>query len=66
MKCVVVHLRGVFGRSEIFDGRTTESSSSFSLPEMGLVWLPIDVIHQVILKFCSLIFVAKGCELVVN
>ena len=66
MKCNVVHLSGVSGMPEIFDGRTTGNSSWSSLPAMGLTWLPTDILHQALLIICSLIFVVKVCELVVN
>jgi len=66
VKYVVVHLSGVSDPPEIFDGRTTGTSSWSSLPAMGLTWLPIDIMHQAVLIICSLIFVVKRCELAVN
>jgi hypothetical protein len=66
VKYIVVHLSGVSGRPEIFDVGTTRNSSWSSLPAMGLTWLPTDIMHQAVLIICSLIFVVKWCELVVN
>jgi hypothetical protein len=66
VKCIVVQISGVSGRPEMFVGRTTGNSSWSLLPAMCLTWLPNAIMHQAALKICSLNFVVKGCEIVVN